>query len=108
MIANMAAVSQRQVILGKDGQAHPWFAVDPDSKRHTEGFAAVLVTDREGKPVGAICLTSEDRSAIPTRGDGPESAQDLQRFESVLLLWAATFTLPIRRYFEVVEGGEHA
>ncbi len=99
IVANLAASGQEQFIIAANAHQHEWFAVDPDSTRTTQGFAGILLRDENGAPRGALCLTSQATDGIPS----PERAKDLQRFEKVLHLWAAAFTLPVRRYLELID-----
>ncbi len=100
IVANLAASGQQQLVLASNAGAHAWYAADPYTVRKTEGLAAVLLLDKQGKPCGALCLTSEDPRGIPS----VESTVELRRFEKVLQLWAGTFTLPVQRYFELIEA----
>lgn len=99
IVANMAASGQRQFITAANAYQHEWFAANPNSTRTTEGFAAILLVDQSDAPCGALCLTSQATDGIPS----PDRAQELQRFEKVLHLWAAAFTLPVLRYLELIE-----
>ena len=100
IVANLDASGQKQLVLSSKAGAHEWYADDPYTVRKTEGLAAVLLLDKRGKPCGALCLTSEDPRGIPS----VEDTLELQRFEKVLQLWAGTFTLPVQRYFELIEA----
>jgi hypothetical protein len=100
IVANLAASGGQQLILPSNASAHDWYSPDPHSIRKTEGLAAVLLRDKHGDPCGALCLTSEDARGIPS----VESTSELQRFEKVLQLWAGTFTLPVQRYFDLLEN----
>ena len=99
LVANMAVTRTTSLIVASNAKKHRWYAPDSDSKRNTEGMAAVLIHGKNGEPCGALCLTTEDASALPS----PANEADLRRLEKVLLLWAGTFTLPIQRYFELIE-----
>ena len=103
LVANMAVTKTPHVIVGAGASRHPWYSPDPDSSRKTEGMAAALVFGKNGEPCGALCLTSQDAGALPS-ASAESSDADLRRLEKVLLLWAGTFTLPIQRYFELIES----
>ncbi len=96
IVANLAASGERMFLQPRGTFKHPWYAPDPHSKRLTEAFAAILLRDEQGRPCAALCLTSEAAEGIPERD--PE----LQRFKKVLMLWAAVFTFPVLRYFELL------
>ncbi len=100
VVANLAATGGDQIILSSRAFEHEWFADDPDSHRKTEGLAAVLLRDKRGRPSGALCLTTESPDGIPS----VDHARELRRFEKVRQLWAGTFTLPVQRYFELLEA----
>ena len=100
IVANLDVSGQQQIVIASNAGAHDWYAADPYTVRKTEGLAAVLLLDKHGKPCGALCLTSEDPRGIPS----VESTVELQRFEKVLQLWAGTFTLPVQRYFELIDS----
>ena len=100
IVANLAVSGRQQIVLSSSAGAHEWYAADPYTVRQTEGLAAVLLLDKQGNPCGALCLTSEDPRGIPS----VEDTVELRRFEKVLQLWAGTFTLPVQRYFELIEA----
>jgi hypothetical protein len=99
IVANLAASGRQQLILASNAEAHAWYSDDPYTVRKTVGLAAVLLLDKQGVPCGALCLTSEDARGIPSENEPAE----LQRFEKVLQLWAGTFTLPVQRWFELIQ-----
>ena len=100
LVANLAATGGTHLVIAAGASKHPWYKPDAHSKRVTESFAGALLRDKTGQPVGALCLTSQDPGALPSH----ESAKELQRFEKVLQLWAATFSIPIQRYYELLEA----
>ncbi len=100
IVANLAVSGRQQIVVASDAASHEWYSADPYTVRETQGLAAVLLLDKHGRPCGALCLTSEDARGIPSVYDTVE----LQRFEKVLQLWAGTFTLPVQRYFELIEA----
>jgi hypothetical protein len=102
IVANLAVSKQAQLIVSSKASEHAWFLADASSVRKTEGLAAVLLRDKNGSPCGALCLTTEAENGIPS----VENTHELQRFEKVLQLWAGTFTLPVQRYFELLEAEE--
>jgi hypothetical protein len=100
LLANLAATGGAHLVIAADASKHAWYAKDPHSRRVTESFAGVLLRDKAGQPIGALCLTSQDPGALPS----PQSPKELRRFEKVLQLWAATFSLPVQRYYELIEA----
>lgn len=85
VVANMAA-TQTLTFHHKDVEKHRWFVVDPDAHEAVEALAAVLITTREGRPVGAACLTYD-----PERRSAPRE-RDVRK---TLLVWRAVFTLAL-------------
>ena len=99
LVANLAVTGGTHLVIAAEASRHAWYAKDRHSQRVTESFAGVLLRDKSGQPIGALCLTSQDAGALPSE----ESPKELQRFEKVLQLWAATFSLPVQRYYELIE-----
>ncbi len=100
LLANLAVTGGAHLVIAANASSHAWYAKDPHSSRVTESFAGVLLRDKAGQPIGALCLTSQDAGALPSAA----TPKELQRFEKVLQLWSATFSLPVQRYYELIEA----
>lgn len=95
IVANMAATGRRVFLSARGIANDSWYAENQRSKP-PGSMAAILLYDRERKAVGALCLTSAAVGAIPA--DDPVARS---KFERILNLWAAAFTLPIERHFDL-------
>jgi len=99
-VANLAVTGDDVFLCESGATTHRWFRPDPQSDRTPMAFAAVLLRDSAGEPIGALCVTSEARDAFSVQFDG--SGESL---EILLKGWGIWLSFALERLLALTRQG---